>query len=107
MGISKRIIAKLGLQKNIKITNKAGEQLGRHKYNTIVIALLAKPKSKIIERALSRAPKKTKIVCRTSHGIRKIFYEETHDAILMRYNKLKVVRAIGDQTISSVLLIKK
>ena len=104
--LSERVIEKLNLSNKIKIYNKKGENLSENKYSVIVIALLAKPKDKILHKVWNESIKGTRIICRTSDGVREVFYERTNPGLLSEYLPLKKIFAKNDQTISSVLLIK-
>ena len=104
--VSERVIKKMSLSNKIKIYNKKGEGIDENKYSVIVIALLAKPKDKILYRAWNESIKGTKIICRTSDGVREAFYERTDPILLKKYPAANKVFAKHDQTISSVLLIK-
>ncbi|MEK6858004.1 MAG: hypothetical protein AABX39_05450, partial [Nanoarchaeota archaeon] len=89
-----------------KIYNKKGENLSENKYSVIVIALLAKPKDKILHKVWNESIKGTRIICRTSDGVREVFYERTNPGLLSEYLPVKKIFAKNDQTISSDLLIK-
>ncbi len=90
----------------IHIFNEHGESLASNQYSAIVIALLAKPKGKILRRLWKICRSGTRIVCRTSDGIRQVFYETTDPVLFRKYGQAAKVYAKGDQTISSVLLVK-
>jgi len=102
--LSIKVIRQLGLANQIKVLNNYGENLNDNNYSTILIALLAKPKDKIIQSIKKHAKPGTKVICRTSHGIREIFYEAT-DAKLLNNLKIKYNYAQGNQTISSAMFI--
>lgn len=104
--ISKRVIEKLSLSNKIKIYNKKGEEISENKYSAFVIALLAKPKDKILDRVWNGSIKGARIICRTSDGVREAFYEQTDPILLKKYPSVNKIFAKHDQTISSVLLIK-
>ncbi len=104
--ISERVIRKLSLSDKIKIYNGKGEDLSENKYSVIIIALLAKPKDKILHNIWNESIKGTKVICRTSEGMRAAFYEPTAPNLLIKYPCTNKVFAKQDQTISSVLLMK-
>jgi len=104
--ISVRVIETLSLSEKIKIYNGKGEELSEKKYSVIIIALLAKPKDKILQNIWNETIKGTKVICRTSDGIREVFYEQTPKNMLIKYLCADKVFAKQDQTISSTLLIK-
>ncbi|NOR84735.1 hypothetical protein GQ473_01315 [archaeon] len=104
--VSKKVIEKLSLVDKIKIYNGKGEDISENKYSVIIIALLAKPKDKILQNIWNETIKGTKVICRTSDGIREVFYEKTNPGLLRKYGFINKVFAKQNQTISSVLLIK-
>ncbi|MBU3904940.1 MAG: hypothetical protein KJ906_02225 [Nanoarchaeota archaeon] len=104
--MSRNVIKKFSLSDDIKVYNKYGQSLGNNDYGVIIIALLAKPKDKILKSIWKSALSGTRIICRTSDGIRELFYETTNESILKQYKPKKKIYAKNDQTISSVLLVK-
>lgn len=105
-GISRKVIEKLSLSDKIKVYNKKGENLSEDCYSVIVIALLARPKAEILHKVWDKSIKGTRIICRTSGGVRKAFYEQTAPCLFIKYSYVNKVLAKQDQTISSVLLIR-
>lgn len=104
--LSRNVLSYLGFGKKIQVFTKKGEKLDTKKYTVIIIALLAKPKNKILNRIFKIARSGTKIISRTADGKRKGFYEETDKKLYKCYKVIGKIRAVGNQTISSVLLIK-
>jgi len=104
--ISKRIIRRLGLQQKINVYNKKGESIKNDDYSIVIIALLAKPKDRILKEIFSKVNVGTKIICRTSEGIRQFFYEATNERLFDKYSEEGKVKAKGDQIITSALLVK-
>lgn len=104
--ISRRVISYLRLEDRIRIIRRKGEYLNNNKYSVIIIALLAKPKKEIIERISGKLPGNIKVICRTSHGIRRAFYEPADLRILGSLQIVATKRATGNQTISSLLMQK-
>jgi hypothetical protein len=84
---------------------KKGEMLTDSSYTAVILALLAQPKEKILRRVWRNTKKGTRIICRTSDGLRQVFYASANP-LLKSYMVAGKVFAIGDQTISSALLIK-
>lgn len=105
--LSRKVVSKLRLQKGIGIYHKKGENLIKKHYSIVIVALLAKPKDKILKRVWVKISPNARVICRTSDGVRQVFYEQTDPNILRLYNPVKKVYAKGNQTISSVLLVKK
>lgn len=104
--LSRETLSYLGFAKKIWVFTKKGEDMDTKKYTVIVIALLAKPKDKILNRIFKIARSGTKIISRTADGKRKGLYEETDKNLFKRYKVISKVKAVANQTISSVLLIK-
>jgi nicotianamine synthase-like protein len=104
--LSKKVISQLGLAGKIRIKNIKGECFSNNNYSTIIVALLAKPKGKILQMLKESISIDTKIICRTSDKVRQVFYEATNENHLSGYKMVKKNYAKGNQTISSVLLKK-
>lgn len=104
--LSKKVISQLGLAGKIRIKAINGECFRNNTYSTIIVALLAKPKDKILQILKRRISIDTKIICRTSDRVRQVFYEATNQDHLDGYKIVKKNYAKGNQTISSVLLKK-
>jgi len=103
--ISIDVLKQLGRSRAIRVHNRSGESLGSNSYSAIVIALLAKPKDGILRAVWKNSRKGARIICRTSDGIRQVFYEQTDPHLFDQYGQAGKVYAKGDQTISSVLLV--
>jgi len=104
--LSKKVIDKLGYTDSIHIINQEGADIDYAQYSVILVALLAKPKDVLLKSIWSKCKSNTRIICRTSDSIREAFYETTESSLFDKYLPKKKIYARGDQTISSVLLIK-
>ncbi len=104
--LSKKVINKLGYTDSINIINQEGVDIDCSQYSVILVALLAKPKDALLKSIWSKCKSNTRIICRTSDSIREAFYETTENSLFDKYSPKKKTNAKGDQTISSVLLIK-
>lgn len=104
--LSKKVIGRLNYGNFIGIIKGEGVSIDYSSYSVILVALLAKPKDLILEAIWNKINIGIKIICRTSDLSKQAFYEKTSDALFNKYQPTKKVTAMGDQTISSVLLIK-
>lgn len=107
---SRELIDKLNLSHAINVVHEGAPSYDVFDYDVIIIALLAKPKSLILENIYNSAKKDCEIICRTSFGLRTAIYEPTlisHE-ILEKFSvdDAVVVSGNGDDTISSLLLKK-
>ncbi|MBP9818304.1 hypothetical protein KBC75_06190 [Candidatus Shapirobacteria bacterium] len=103
--ISQKVLAKLGLAKSVNVYCKNGEKLKADKYDVIVVALLAKPKNKILESIFTSMEPTTRVICRTADTTNKILYEETDKKLFDRYGFNKKNVAGTKQTVSSVFYL--
>ncbi|MDH5545279.1 MAG: hypothetical protein OEZ43_06780 [Gammaproteobacteria bacterium] len=102
---SRVVIEKLGMSDAIHVIHGQGQEVNASLYDVIVVALLAKPKRKILESIAKTCSKDIRVVCRTSDGSRQVFYEPTvADAIPDSFYAVEHAKAGVDDTISSVLL---
>jgi precorrin-6B methylase 2 len=104
--LSEKVLAKLNYTDFIHVINKDGVDTDYSQYSVILVALLAKPKSELLKTIWKQAPSGTRIICRTSDLVRQAFYETTQENLFRSYTIVKKLFATGDQTISSILLIK-
>jgi Nicotianamine synthase protein len=102
--ISRRLMQELGVDQQITVKHQPGQQIDASEYHAVVVALLAKPKKQILHQLVETAPDNCRIICRTSDGIRQVFYETTGPSDLNNLSILRKITAEGDQTISSFLL---
>jgi hypothetical protein len=104
---SKTVTSNLGCAGDINIIQGYGEQFDVSEYDTILIALLAKPKRAILENIARSCRPEARIICRTSDDSRSVFYEPTApESIPPAFDVVTHARAGIDDTISSVLLRK-
>ena len=102
--ISKSVILKLSLLKDIKISRHQGEKVKIDKYSLILIALLAKPKYCILSNIKSQTKKDIRVICRTSFGVRQLLYKPIDKKAYSDVEFSKLSKASFDQTISSIYL---
>jgi L-amino acid N-acyltransferase YncA len=102
--VSRRVIDKLGLNDALHVFNGVGENFNIADYDLIVIALLAKPKRRILRNVRKHAAPGCRILCRTSYGLRRLVYEPTPEDVLLGFDITEKQVAEGDQTISTLLL---
>lgn len=104
---SKTVMSNLGYVDEINIIQGFGEQFDVSEYDTILIALLAKPKRAILENIARTCRSDARIICRTSDDSRSVFYEPTApESIPPVFDVVTHARAGIDDTISSALLRK-
>ena len=105
---SRKLIDRLGLGRSIGIIHEESRTYDVSAYDVIMVALLAKPKHKILENICNSAKRDCEIICRTSFGLRSVIYEPTivSNELLDRFSieDARVVSGSGDDTISSLLL---
>ncbi len=101
---SRQVIDQLGLTGRVNILNVSGENGLVNNYDAVIIALLAQPKDQILNNIWKNITDDTKVICRTSEGIRRIFYRETAPNTYPQYSVIGLHRAGMDDTISSLLL---
>ncbi|HEX8089861.1 MAG TPA: nicotianamine synthase family protein, partial [Blastocatellia bacterium] len=102
--VSRQVIKKLGFGETIRVFNGTGESFDVKDYDLIVIALLAKPKRRILRNLRKRAGADCRLLCRTSFGLRTLIYDPTPDDALQGFRIAAKQIADCDQTISTLLL---
>lgn len=101
---SRRVIERLGLGDSLRVINGVGESYNVADYDVIIIALLAKPKRRILRNVLKKAAPGCRVLCRTSYGLRTLVYEPAPEDVLLGF-EVKGRQVAGDgQTISTLLL---
>ncbi|MBA6257674.1 MULTISPECIES: nicotianamine synthase family protein [unclassified Colwellia] len=107
---STKLINQLDLSDQINLMHQPNGNYDVSEYDVIIIALLAKPKSLILDNIYKTMNENCEIICRTSFGLRHILYEATsvsldlHDKFSI--DDTRVVIGKGEDTISSLLLGK-
>lgn len=104
IAVSRQLIEKLGLGDALHVFNGHGESFHIGDYDMIVIALLAKPKRRILRNLRKKAAPGCRILCRTSYGMRRLVYEPTSEGVLLGLDVRAKQVAGGEQTISTLLL---
>jgi L-amino acid N-acyltransferase YncA len=102
--ISRRVIEEIGLSDSMRVFNGLGEDFNIKNYDLIIVALLAKPKRRIMRNLRKRAAPGCRVLCRTSFGLRTLVYEATPENVLMGFDVQSRQLAEGDQTISTLLV---
>lgn len=102
---SQKVVNSLGFADKIHVFNDSGETGRVYDYSVIIVALLAKPKQKIMSNIWFHAPPDVKVICRTTDGTRQAFYEGVQEETLTGFRHFKIIdqhRAGKDDTISSL-----
>ncbi|PID99153.1 hypothetical protein CSA80_03500 [Candidatus Saccharibacteria bacterium] len=110
---SRRLVARLGLQRAITIDRKAGQDARlpsasapgeMSEYDVVVVALLAQPKQKVLDRIQKTASSDTRVVLRTSEGNRRLLYAGAEDICISGFKEIGAYHAGANETISGVVL---
>jgi hypothetical protein len=105
--VSRNVLKALGLDKQIQVHYGRGETFDFGGYDVILNALLAKPKWSIMKNIRNRCSTSVKVLCRTSHGLRRLLYETTASNALHGFRTLGMQRAGYNDTISTLYLVSK
>ncbi len=105
---SRRTLRALSLSDVIRVHLGDGETVDLADYDLILIALLAKPKQRILEHIHRAARPDCRVICRTSHGLRTLLYQPTDldQDVKTRFQVTgeAIVRGEQPDTISSIAL---
>ena len=74
VNISKRLIGKLNLSKDIKIFHLDAQNISSKGYDVIILAALIAPKEKIIKSILKKSQKDVRVLVRGGENLGKMFY---------------------------------
>jgi tRNA A58 N-methylase Trm61 len=102
--ISNQLMSTIGLDKRIEIIHADDQRVAYLNCSVVLVAILARPKKRILAQILDRAALDTRIIWRTTHGLRQLFYEPTGLSFLRPCSRLSVYCARPGETISSMLL---
>lgn len=92
----------------LHIKHHPGEDFDYSEYDIIIIALLAKPKDKILDQIAKTGKQNVSVICRTSQGPRTMLYEST--AFTHQINRMwdikhhHIAKGNNPDTISSILI---
>ncbi|HVG20313.1 MAG TPA: nicotianamine synthase family protein [Blastocatellia bacterium] len=101
---SRRVIERLGFSDRVRVFHGIGESFDVKDYDLVIIALLAKPKRRILRNLRKRVRPDCRVLCRTSYGLRTLIYDPTPEGALQGFQVAARRIADGDQTISTLLL---
>lgn len=103
--LSKKVIEKLTYSQYIKVTDKDALDENFSRYTVIVIAVLAKPKDKLMKIIWKHVLPGTRIVYRLPTVAKRAYYEDTSD-VINNYHKFEKKRIMNRGTSTLVLLVK-
>ena len=103
-GITLQALEKCGLNHSVRIVADEASDYDVSTYDLIVVGLLAKPKKSILNTLRKRSRAGCKILCRTSHGLKRLAYEETAEQDRRGFHLKGEQVAAGEQLISTFLL---
>lgn len=98
-----KVLERCGLAGRIRIAADARECTFSD-YDVILVDVLAKPKKNILNTLRKRSRAGCKILCRTSHGLRQLLYEEVRERALRGFHRKSSQWAETGQTLSTWLL---
>ena len=101
---AKMLTDRLGVASRMTVLSADGRETDFGKYSVILVGVLAEPKPAIFARIAATAKTDTRIICRTTHGLRQLIYRPTAPASLLPYRAAALNRARGFQTLSTLLL---
>jgi precorrin-6B methylase 2 len=104
--ISRQVIKQLGLERGISVELGQGQSFVPSDFSSVIVALLAHPKELILQNIFANYRHRSKVICRTSHGVRQALYRATDPSAFALFKPITTRRAIADQTISSILLVR-
>jgi precorrin-6B methylase 2 len=102
---SLEVVDHLGLGDKIKVKRDSGETSSLFGYDVVFVALLAQPKEKIFDCIWRHAPQNTRVICRTSDGVREAFYRGIASKRLTDFRHFRLMgqhKAADGDTISSL-----
>jgi len=101
VGTASAVVKALQLDNQITLHNIGGQAFDYESFDVIVVGVLAKPKRAIMQRIAATASKNARILCRTTHGLRRLIYQPTSPDDLRPYQPAGVSLARGYQTLST------
>lgn len=104
--ISRQVMKKAGLTDSVRMFWDRGEEYSPADYDLVLVALLAKPKRAILKHLRKSLKPGSRILCRTSMGMRTLVYAPTVGRDAHGFHTSGKQIAEGEQTISTWLLEK-
>jgi Nicotianamine synthase protein len=101
---SNRVLKRCVEGEHLRVVHARGEECDVSAYDVILVGVLAEPKAKILGHIDRHAASCTRVVCRTTLGVRQFIYPRTEPRPLERFLPAGFSRASGDQVISTQLL---
>jgi GNAT superfamily N-acetyltransferase len=102
--ISQQVVENCGFGRLVHIRGSADADYDPSDYDLVVVGLLARRKKAILTKLRKRCHPGSAILCRTSHGLRKLLYEPVADRDVRGFHITKQQIAEGEQIISTCRL---
>jgi hypothetical protein len=104
VAMSRKFIAKIGLDDRITIIHGRGEERDCGQYDAVLVGCLAQPKREIMANLAATAAPHCRVVCRTTLGARSFMWKPVGPNELEPYRPVRSFRATGTQHLSSMLV---
>lgn len=98
------VIERLGLADSLQVIAADGRTVDFGGYSVILVGVLAEPKAAIFARIAGSAAPDSRVLCRTTEGLRQFIYKPTAPESLLPYQAQAISRARGFQTLSTLCL---
>jgi GNAT superfamily N-acetyltransferase len=102
--ISRQVVENCGFSSLVRIQGRADADYDVSDYDLVMVGLLVRPKKAIFRKLRKRCRPGCEILCRTSHGLRRLICEATSDRDMRGFHIKKQHIAEGEQTISTCWL---
>ena len=93
-----------GVGERFQVVFEDGKSADYSPYSVVVVGVMARPKPEILSRIAHTSDVSTRVLCRTTHGLRKLIYPPTSPRELRPFSVAEEQRATGYQTLSVLRL---
>ncbi len=101
---AREVIADFAAGDRVSIVCVPGQELDFAGYSVIFVGVLAEPKDEIMARIARTRDPGSRVLCRTTHDLRRLIYRPTPAARLFPFEEHRADIACGYQTLSTLLL---
>jgi predicted GNAT family N-acyltransferase len=104
MPLSQKILEKSGNGGSVRVFDGTEAEYNLSNYNAVIVDVLSRPRKAILKALRKRCRPSCEILCRTSFGLRQLFYKALSDQDLRGFHVKKQFMAKGRQILSIYLL---
>lgn len=102
--LARRVLEKSGFESSVRVLGSIDTDYEVRDYDLVIVGLFVRPKRAVLKKLRKRCRPGCEILCRSTHGLRRLLYAATPDRDLRGFHLKKQQIAEGEQTVSTCSL---